>query len=319
MTTLSQVQVVQRKIEGRDFSQDTTKLSARHVPIDPTAFSNIDAQSATNLEAFLQLLIDRPQGGIGPRGQAGETGEQGDSLRSVSYDHNTGWLHVQGDTPALSTSAMIKGADGVGIDHTGYDPVNYQLTLHFTDGTSYDFPIPKGDKGDKGEMGTWISGASHDGDDLLIHFSEPVFKSGIPAPAWAHLENGNDTTGYTTYRLPNLQGVQGETGPQGARGIKGLGLVDMQLDSATGEVLMLYEDFGAHETGIQVTDTNPEDATTGSVTFNFSPFSDCTFAPEMDQHLLNLLQIERVADDTEPNTSAYQIRYNFNPANPVPP
>jgi len=318
MTTLNQVKVVNRKIEGKDLSADASKLNPAHIPVDQTAFSSLPPGNAVNLEQLLQMLVNN-QGEKGDQGQPGQDGQQGDSLRSVVYDHNTGWLTIAGDTPALSTSAMIKGADGVGISHTGYDAINFQLTLHFTDGNSYSFPIPKGDKGDKGEMGTWITGATHDGDDLLIHFSEPVFKGTIPTAGWAHLENGNDTTGYLTYRMPNLQGIQGDVGPQGDRGIKGLGLVDMRLDEDTGEVLMLYEDFGAHETGIQVTDTNPEDATTGTVTFNFSPFADCTFAPEMDEHLLNLLQIQRVADNTEPNTPAYQIKYNFNPANPVPP
>jgi len=318
MTTLNQVKVVNRKIEGRDLSQDAAKLHPAHLPVDPTAFSGLDGSSPANLEELLQFLVNQ-KGQKGDQGQPGKVGEQGDCLRSVSYDHNTGWLTIVGDNPALSTSAMIKGADGKGILSTGYNPIDFELTLHFTDGTDYSFAIPKGDKGDKGEMGTWITGATHDGDDLLIHFSEPVFKATLPVAGWAHLENGNDTVGYLTYRMPNLQGIQGDVGPQGDRGIKGLGLVDMRLDSATGDVLMLYEDFGAHETGVQVVDTNPEDATTGTVTFNFSPFADCSFAPEMDEHLLNLLQIQRVADNTEPNTPAYQIKYNFNPANPVPP
>jgi hypothetical protein len=318
MTTLNQVKVVNRKIEGRDLSQDSAKLNPAHLPVDSTAFSNLGGSSPTNLEELLQLLVDQ-KGEKGDQGQQGLDGLKGDSLQSVSYDHNTGWLTITGDTPDLSTSAMIKGADGVGVSYTGYNPIDFEFTLHFTDGNSYSFPIPKGDQGEKGEMGTWITGASHDGDDLLIHFSEPVFKATIPTAGWAHLENGNDTVGYLTYRMPNLQGIQGDVGPQGDRGIKGLGLVDMQLDAATGEVLMVYEDFGAHETGVQVTDTNPADATTGTVTFNFSPFADCSFAPEMDQHLLNLLQIERVADNTDPNTPAYQVVYNFNPANPVPP
>lgn len=317
MTTLNQVKVVNRKIEGKDFSVDASKLNPAHIPVDQTAFSSLPPGTAVNLEQLLQMLINK-QGEKGDQGQPGQDGQQGDSLRSVVYDHNTGWLTITGDTADLNTSAMIKGADGVGIDHTGYDPENYLLTLYFDDGNSFSFPIPKGDKGDKGEMGTWIVGASHDQDDLLIHFSEPVFKATMPPAGWAHLENGNDTVGYLTYRMPNLQGIQGEVGPQGDRGIKGLGLLDMRLDEDTGEVVMLYEDFGAHETGIQVVDTNPEDATTGTVTFNFSPFSDCTFAPEMDEHLLNLLQIQRIVDDTEPNTPAYELRYNFNPANPFP-
>ena len=58
MTTLNQVKVVNRKIEGKDFSVDASKLNPAHIPVDQTAFSSLPPGTAVNLEQLLQMLIN---------------------------------------------------------------------------------------------------------------------------------------------------------------------------------------------------------------------------------------------------------------------
>jgi collagen type VII alpha len=203
---------------GSQGPQGLTGPAGRHV----TSASVTNAHLILGMSDSTQIDAGDITGPAGPQGPVGPTGETG----------ATG--------PTGATGAAGKGVASVTIDGSGH------LIVTYTDTSSTDAGLVKGDKGDTGSQGpigpqgTSISSASVSGSTLTLTMSDSSVVNVSGSILGPKGDKGD--TGETGATGP--QGPAGSTGPQGPAGVDGddgRGIVTTSIDGS-GHLLITYSD-----------------------------------------------------------------------------
>lgn len=246
---------------------------APQITIDSNGYWCVDGQS-TGVKAKGE------NGANGSDGQNGSDGEKGD----------------KGD----------KGADGVGISNVTYSydsEGNTLVAISFTDGTSKEIVVAKGDKGDKGDKGE-KGDKGNDGKSLLTGNGEPSSSLGndgdsyLDLDTWKYYSKANGSWSYAG-SIKGSDGSDGNNGKDGEKGVKGdkgdtgVSVVSTKIDE-NGNLIIAFSDGTTQNAG------HLKDVSKQQFTVNF----------HVDDEIVKTLVVEedsKISAPTEEETAGYTI------------